>query len=166
MGRSVSYPFGAEVLFLVPTFGEDLNLVSDDDLRAADELGLLSEGEIEPDEAEDYFDFDDLIEDFQQLLLGTYPGVVYKASEWVGREDLIVAKSEAVAFGVSEYMGLVALWAIATPDGPLEDYRADHDVINHIVVKAFAPVREAYNDKALRKVATFSNGEAVYEPVS
>lgn len=86
MGRSVSYPSGAVVVFA----------------RA--------------DEIEDRYDFRDfVIEPFVERLREIFPSVEAD-DRWLDREDHVVASNRLAYFGVSEYCGLVSYWMVARDD--------------------------------------------------
>ena len=82
---------------------------------------------------------------------------------WVDREDHAILQNSHALLGVSEYCGLVSVWI-----RPNKNFvpQSDADELaqalecNNIPL---AKIVEAANGTVLRHVATFSNGEAVYE---
>lgn len=102
-------------------------------------------------ELEDSDDFDWFVENLQMSLKEKFPSLI-ESSEWVGREDLCIVENENAKIGVSEYMGMICLWAI--PNNNLGVHWIDQ------IKKTLNSYTNCY------KVATFSNGEAVYEKKS
>lgn len=85
-----------------------------------------------------------------------------EADEWLDREDHVLAASEHFKAGISEYCGCASLWLVPQYEDPEE--MADYGV------EPMEPLREAAlvawfaeTFGEMRKVGTFSNGEAVFE---
>lgn len=102
---------------------------------------------------EDEFDWTYIVEDYVDVLLRDYPSVGTD-SGWIGREDRVVASNRHARFGISEYCGLVAYWVLPEEDSNIASHWVDQ--IADRFTNAFS---------SLRKVGTFSNGEAVFEKV-
>ncbi len=99
-------------------------------------------------------EFSDCIESLRAVLGEKYPSLE-EVSRWVGNELRVVLKGPMGAVGVSEYCGLVAVWAVPNPGAPLGAAwcgRLDLDA----AAACFGPT--------LRKVGTASNGEAFFKP--
>lgn len=152
MGRSVSYPTGAEVTFLHPTFWER----AIDKLRDTDAYQDATEDEQQSLEEEleyDYHDFDDLEDVLFEQAREAWPSMS-PCKHWVGREDHAITENGHAWFGLSEYCGLVAVWLVAKD--------RDNALAEAWVAQAS---RKLHSMGQLRKVATMSNGEAVFERV-
>lgn len=133
MGRSVSTPSGAAVIVYADV------------------------GSFEED-----FEWDDLIENISAELRAKYP-TLDEADEWLGREVKAFLENKLAYVTVSEYCGLAAFCLV-----PKEVNRYD-EVIEALsnnwvnkIAKGFEKIVGNYAD-TYNKVATFSNGEGVYE---
>jgi len=140
MGRSVSTPSGTDwVLYLHP-------------------------------DIEDEWQFRDFIEDIRETLKADHPELE-NCEEWPGREDHAILESGDCYIGVSEYCGLVALWGL--PKEPDQDYEPEcpleavaEEALHWSRIQAIeASARKYWGEGSLRKIGTFSNGEAVFEKV-
>lgn len=140
MGRSVSTPRNAShVVYAHRVYRED-----DDD-------GFLEQQ-----------DFDDAIEDLRAEIRAKDKSF-RNISQWSG-EDHGLLVNDAYTIGVSEYCGLVAVWAV--PKTWHEDEEGDTSIVNDILehnLEAWLIEAAGYFGEVLRKVGTFSNGEAVFE---
>lgn len=136
MGRSVSYPHDSIVCFRTLNIG-------------------AGNGD---DEELDYFDFDELIDDYRYLIRDLFPSM-QDWDSWIGREDHAITRNGFCYFGVSEYCGLVSIWLAkrADLDGSV-DAMADRWMAQ--VAPRF---RKAFG--ALRHIGTASNGEAFFERI-
>lgn len=137
MGRSVSYPRNAVVAFRrFDVYDEDGNVME------------------EPDEDQVCWAWDDLVEDVRTHSKTLWPSLS-DCDVWVGREDHALLQNDHAYVGVSEYCGLVAVWVVPRTD------------IEHEALAANWCGQIANRFKATWgeyvKVATFSNGEAVYQ---
>jgi hypothetical protein len=93
--------------------------------------------------------------------------------KWCGREDRGIVADDFGYCGVSEYCGLLSIWAVPKDEPDELDFaealeRAPkherwHASIGKVLAKAAADTFGEAN--CLRKVGTFSNGEGVYERV-
>jgi len=95
-------------------------------------------------------DFDWVVDNFQYEVRRVFPSA-RSCSEWLGREDHAVMENGHAYFGISEYCGLVAYWMVPKDDRPLAEAWCH---------KAAAKFEASFGD--LRKLGTFSNGEAVF----
>jgi hypothetical protein len=100
--------------------------------------------------------FDDLVEDFRTQLQAMFPSVRHQDA-WLGREDHVLAGNARALFGMSEYGGLVSYWIVPRSDPGTADFGLATRWIESIAPKFVGAFGR------LRKVATMSNGEGVYE---
>lgn len=70
---------------------------------------------------------------------------------WIGNEDRVILPNGHARFGVSEYCGLISIWAVPN-DGSLAE---------HWCSQARRSFHSAVG--SLRHVGTFSSGKAIYE---
>lgn len=129
MGRSVSYPHGAVVTFT----------------------------NVEFDDHDAEFQWDDLVYDFRQHLKYLFPSVE-NADDWIGREDHVLAENGHAQFGMSEYCGLVSYWMVPKEDGY-------HMELSQRWVEQVSD-KFTSNFGTLKKVGVFSNGGGIYEPIN
>lgn len=104
-------------------------------------------------EADEDADFQwDVIDDLVNYAPTLWPSLT-PCDRWLGREDHAVLENEHAYVGVSEYCGLVAYWIVAkdTDNGLAERWVAQ---VAPKFVKTFG---------RLRRLGTFSNGEAIFE---
>ena len=136
MGRSVSYPTGAVVAFAT--------LELDD----FDECG---------------FDFDWFVDDLRRRASEAFPSLEAHDG-WRGREDRILMRNAFADFGVSEYMGLVAIWIVEREDGAYldADWRTARSPLAQRWLQQIAPRFDALFGE-LDLFGRFSNGEAIFQ---
>lgn len=91
MGRSISYPAGAQVCYTT------LDIDGDGDLA-----------------------FDCLVEDIAQRASEAFPSLV-RHDGWRGREDRILLRNAYTDLGVSSLGDLVAIWIVERDDGAYHD---------------------------------------------
>ena len=135
MGRSVSYPTGAIVAF--------------------------ASFEVEdPEDAQ--FEFDWLIDDFRRRAGAAFPSLE-EHDGWRNREDRILMRNAFADFGVSEYMGLLAIWIVEREDGAYldADWRTARSPRAQRWLKQIAPRFDALFGE-LDLLGRFSNGEAIF----
>lgn len=91
-------------------------------------------------------------------LRGKY-STLHLCDKWLGREDHAILENKHAYIGISEYCGIVSIWV--TPKNESATSRnwclSTEKNLGKIVSEVFS-VR-------LKKVGTFSNGEAVFERV-
>ena len=158
MGRSVSTPSGSISCFdNISTFGYT-KICPDCGCSEAFNAEKCEncEGDLTSTEPtyDDYLAgvyFDDYIDDLKTQLVKKYPSLS-ECDEWLDREDHAMLENDKIYVGVSEYMGLLAIWMVAKDDvsGAERYLRARENSF----LKSFG---------SLRKVGTFSNGESVFE---
>jgi hypothetical protein len=85
------------------------------------------------------------------------------SDHWLGREDHVILTNSFAYVGVSEYCGLVSLWIVPRTD----DYDGYSDPHASLCEAWIAQIADRFRETfaQLRHVATFSNGEAVFEEV-
>lgn len=129
MGRSVSYPSGAAQVVYA-----DASDIEDSD------------------------DFSWHVESLQEAGKLLFKSMS-DCDDWVGREDRAVLENRLARIGVSEYCGLVAVWALPKTD----DYGNDNPLaIRWAETINLAPLAECFG-RRLTRLGTFSNGEGVYQ---
>lgn len=123
---------------------------------------------IEPDNDADERDWYDFIANLTCSIRGAFP-TLQECDKWHDREDHVMLENGFIEVGVSEYCGLVSVWAI--PQEVEEDkldlreraeYAATMGRIGDVIVKALRDLGQP----VLRKVGSFSNGEGVYERIA
>ena len=154
MGRSVSYPSDALVVFAQTPRDSDW---------CSECSSAVDECECHEDDRnwlEGETDWDWLKEDMQGRIQNLFPSF-YDVDEWIGREDHVLARNSFVRFGVSEYCGLMSIWLVVRDD--LES--AGLEALAEQWIKAVASrFRKEFGE--LVKVGSFSNGEGVYRRVA
>lgn len=138
MGRSVSYPTGAITAYQLIKAGDD-------------DWDLEYEALVE-----------DIIHQAKQAFpsLGVYDG-------WHGREDRILMRNAFAELGISVYCGLAAIWIAARDDNRYWDkdsiapLKGRTDQWLYQIEARFLKMFSQYPC-----IDCFSNGEAIYEPVS
>jgi hypothetical protein len=111
----------------------------------------------EDDEDAPYL-FDAAVDDFQYTAKERYPSLKF-CDKWLAREDRAVLENKLVYVTVSEYCGLVAVAVVPKYDdtAALAQRFADQIDLNNLA-GCFGP--------ALRKIGSFSNGEALFRAVA
>jgi len=110
-------------------------------------------------EGEDEWDWDDYLSFIIYDLKRAYPSLE-RCDEWLGREDQAIMENDHAYFGVSEYMGLVSIWAVPKEwDGWGDDV---YGLREHWVASIADGFRERFG--SLEKVGNASNGEGFYSP--
>jgi hypothetical protein len=136
MGRSVSYLNNAEVILYFPFESE------------------FSE------------DWDDMILNLQCEIKAKLPSY-YKADGWDNRETKIILENSLCNIGISEYCGLVSLSVAPKEDFYDRPFNMEKFACHHAnqIEKTLRKVLEDLGLTSLRKVGSFSNGEAIFEKV-
>ena len=144
MGRSVSYLNNAVIVLYFPFEGNESN-----------EAG-------EYDEFLSQMNWDDMIDSLQCAIKRKLPSY-YPTDKWGGREERIILENSLVSIAISEYCGLCSL-SVAPKNN---EYDAWHEsfALRHArqIEGTLEKVLCELGLKNLRKVGTFSNGEAVFE---
>lgn len=105
------------------------------------------------------FAYDDLVEDIQNYLPTKYKSLSPVKNMWLGREDRVLLENAFCYIGISEYMGLCAIWLKEKEDANIKNKNLSSKFLNY--VGDF--LENTYGE--YRKLATFSNGEAVFERI-
>jgi hypothetical protein len=155
MGRSVSYPRGASVVYAeTPT---NSYCASCGDYAGE---GGCDCSEEDRDWREGEVDWDWVMDDHRQTLRAMFPSF-WDADEWLDREDHVLARNSLVSFGVSEYCGLMSIWLV--PRGDLEN--AGLEAFAERWIAAVLPkFRKAFGQ--YEKLGSMSNGEGVFRKVA
>lgn len=153
MGRSVSCPTRAvhrvhvDVSWMGQTEDEDGKEYYDDD------IGRM--------------DWDDHIDNLKTALAKRYKSVD-ECDEWLDREDHAISDNRHAYFGVSEYCGVLCVWVV--PKEGYHQYTDDPEpAFSHRWVESIGKSFEKVvvdvfdTNNILRKLGTFSNGEAVFQ---
>lgn len=82
---------------------------------------------------------------------------------WIGREDCAYLESEQFYVGISEYCGLVAVWAVPKEREDDDEREPLIDGIRAANLQPWLVEVAGYFGETLCHVGTFSNGEAVFE---
>ncbi len=91
---------------------------------------------------------------------------MHDSNVWLDRENRVILHDEYGQVGISEYCGLIAIWAVPSEsDDELASAFEHANWIDGIEAILESATRDAFGDNILRKVGTFSNGESVYERV-
>lgn len=146
MGRSVSYPTGAHVAF-----------------SHWDAGWVTHDPETEEPLDEEYFDdcpaecdWEYIVDTFKSDIKVLYPST-WEADKWVGREDHAIMANNYCFFGISEYCGTIAYWAVLRGDLQwAEEGRAEH-WFNQIGPRFHKTFSTMY------RIGGFSDGTSVYQ---
>lgn len=109
------------------------------------------------------YEFECLVDDVRQCLAEAFPSLQH-CDTWLDREDHALLENRYCHIGLSEYCSVVSLW-ITPKDGDWRDgdgWAAMRDNWLGQVDTKFRKVANSILPGAMLKVATFSNGEAVY----
>lgn len=139
MSRTVSYPPGSVAVCFrdVSCFGSGY---TEDD--SFDELSAELE-------------WKSLIEDIVETCKSHWPSL-RECEYWLDNENRVLLENQHAIVGISEYGGLACVWLRS--NGIFNDALANHWSLQ------IAPKFNKFFGQ-LRKVGTFSNGEAVYEKI-
>jgi hypothetical protein len=139
MGRSVNYLDNAEIVLYFP-------FESDDE--------FLSQME-----------WDDTISNLQYEIKAKLPSYYIVKDKWGNKETRIILENNLCSIGISEYCGLVSL-SVAPKDN---QYNVWHEqfALRHArqIEKTLQKCLDNLSLNRLKKIGTFSNGEAVFEKV-
>ena len=144
MGRSVNYLDNAEVVLYFPIENE-----------------YNEAGEFDEDLSQ--MEWDDTVRNLQCEIRARLPSYYDVKDKWGNRETRIILENNLCSIGISEYCGLVSL-SVAPKNN---EYDAWHEsfALRHArqIEGTLEKVLCELGLKNLRKVGTFSNGEAVFE---
>ncbi len=152
MGRSVSTPHNATVV--------TYKAITVEPYEDEDEDGNTIT--VEPCDEDYGFAFDSMVEDLQEYAPTLWKSL-RKCDQWLDREDHALLENDLCWIGISEYCGLVAYWVVPKSEEYNRGY--DDDNIGNLCDQWVDQVRIKFIKTfgAYHKVATFSNGEAVFE---
>jgi len=110
------------------------------------------------------YDWSDFITDLQETVRFEWPSFS-DCDEWLGDEDHALAENSLCYVGVSEYCGCAAIWISSKAD----DLRSSGcyleagtaNLCDGFIEKIRPKFEKRFGEFV--KIATFSNGEAVYE---
>lgn len=107
------------------------------------------------------FDWEELEDDIVNRLQESWKSFT-SCRYWLDNEVLMIAENDLAYVAISEYCGLCSLSLV--PKSYEDDY---HDFVSELGPHWCNQIKDKFVEKfsTLRKVATFSNGEAVYERV-
>lgn len=108
----------------------------------------------EPNDQDDEREWDEYLYDLRERCISVWPSLSV-CDEWLGREDHAILENQLAYIGVSEYCGLVAIWARPRYDG-------DNDALGENWTHTIAPKFHAMFGE-LRRLGTMSNGVSVYK---
>jgi len=138
MGRSVNYLNNAEVVLYFPfDYSDDVEM--------------------------DNMNWDDMVENLKCEIKAKLPSYYEVKDKWGNRETRIILENSFCSIGISEYCGLVSL-SVAPRENDYENY--SEGLAIHHANQIRGTLEKVLHDlglKNLRKVGTFSNGEAVFE---
>jgi hypothetical protein len=86
---------------------------------------------------------------------------------WLGREDHAILENSLCYLGVSEYGGLASIWLV--PKDYSSSWLSSRDTcIYPLALNWIARIAPKFHEAfgQYRRIATFSNGESVYERIS
>jgi hypothetical protein len=85
-----------------------------------------------------------------------YPSFIKQENKWTGRENRIILENSFVSISISEYCGCGAVSVFAN---------ADYILAESWLIRNFSGIKKVISQYVtpLKRIATFSNGEAVYE---
>ena len=126
--------------------------------------------ETEQDEiSEDYEDSYIVIEDIQESIMSEFPEFD-RSKKWDSNEVSIILQGHGAEIGLSEYCGLASL-SIRIDENELDyndydetEYNEQYDKILSWINENWARISAGYSQ--FNKVATFSNGEAIFESIN
>lgn len=151
MGRSVNYLDNAEVVLYFPFNG------------GQDENGNYDEFCAD-------LEWDDMLHNLICEIKKKLPSYSIVNDKWGNRETRIILENNLCSIGISEYCGLVSLSVAPRSEtnyyGSEGQYK-ENFAIHHAnqIERTLEKVLHDLGLKNLRKVGTFSNGEAVFELV-
>lgn len=136
MGRSVSYPAGAEVAILP----------------------------LDPDEPEDFeWEYECLIDEIRDTVRQAFPSFD-PVDCWRGREDRVLMRNTFADIGISTYGGIAAVWLAERSDNSYAYARewGRHSALAQSWIRQAAPRFDRLFG-TLDRLGQFSNGEAIYQ---
>lgn len=117
-------------------------------------------GDLEPDAEAAQWEFDALVDGLREVMREHYPSFEI-ADHWPERESHCILESDLCQVCISEYMGMVAIDVVPR----LDHGRYDLEGIATAWCETHALPFIQKTFGQFRKLATFSNGEAVFEEI-
>lgn len=112
------------------------------------------------------FDWDDLVHNLQCEIMAKYKSFTMsgKFVSYPYRENRIILENDHVQISISEYCGIGAI-SVFVNESASDHYQDYGQLAEHWLNQCFAGIEKIIEQFVLllRRVATFSNGEAVYE---
>ena len=167
MARSVSYPKGA-IWVLYCTLGlyepeSCYECIAESGVVDPDCEVCNGAGEIPADDETIKWRWRDFVDELRTGLKRIAPSLE-DSDRWLGKEDYVLLENGHASIGLSEYMGLVAVWCV-----PKENEDGLHSPLaEHWCDSIETKVERLLDTIATRlvRVATASNGETFYQKVS
>lgn len=150
-----------------PEWDADFDADNQEPVRRCPHCGEHEDGTHSQAEYAFQDEFEYGLEDFQRQILEAFPSAS-TCDELLDREDHAIAENRFAYFGVSEYCGLIAMW-VAAKEGPWygdPGWEALRDRWLSQVQQRFRKAANGCFGQGLYKVGTFSNGEAIFQPLS
>lgn len=113
----------------------------------------------------DEYDWQDMIDNVSNDLRKKYLSLL-NADKWIDRENHIILENNHIQISVSEYCGCGAFSIFVRPD--IENYWPyNGNLARHWLEQNITGIKKiiAQYVHCLKRIGTFSNGEAVYEAV-
>lgn len=108
---------------------------------------------------EDEWDWEDFEYDFKYRCKRRWPSLEDE-DRWIGRENHVLLENQHARIGLSEYMGLVAMWIVPQEDEWYPEHNSLHEHWCNQIADRF---KRVFGE--LLHVGTFSNGEAVFRRI-
>jgi len=147
MGRSVSYLNNAEIVLYFPIENE-----------------YNEDGEFDEDLSQ--INWDDMILNLTCEIKAKLPSYS-ECDEWDNRETRIFLQNNLCNIGISEYCGLVSLSVAPRENSYSEHWVREQFSVYHAnrIKNTLQKILDDLGLNRLKKIGTFSNGEAVFESV-
>ena len=122
----------------------------------------------EYEQTEEYEESYFVTEMIQESIISEFPEYDY-CTKYDGRETAIILTGYGTEIGLSVYYGLATL-SIRIDENELDyagydedEYNAKYDEVTAWIHENWGKISRGYNQ--YNKIATFSNGEAIFEPI-
>lgn len=105
--------------------------------------------------------WEDFLYDVREQAQALFPSLT-PCDEWLGNEDRAILENTFCYVGVSEYCGVVCLWLVPKE---FETYYPDEQQKENLSKRWLENAKQKFDANLgdYNKVATFSNGEAMFE---